>query len=371
MTRIGIDARLVGYRSGGIPNYITHLITHLAPLADEEEFFILQNWRDRHELTGADQQRINTLTPPHHRLERFSLSAELLPHRLNLLHSTDFIQPYGGYRRSIISIHDLAFMKSFGYQAEGSKDYYLRHINDAVRKANHIITISDASRDDIQEVFKVSEDRVSTTYLGIGEEFRISEPEVVTRTREKYGIPDEYLLFVGTIEPRKNIARLLDAYAQLIDQRREIPPLVFVGHRGWDSESIYQKMTALNLENETIWLEDVTHRDLPAIYTGAELLVLPSHYEGFGFPPLEAMACGTPCIVSNVSSLPEVVGDAGIYIMPHSVESIASGIEHLLDDRKLRESLIVKGREWVQRFTWEKTAAETLAIYRKVLESRS
>lgn len=374
MARIAVDARLLFYRDGGIPNYISHLINDLPAMDSQRHHFaILQHSHDRLRFNSSqNRQRLSCLTPSHHFLERLSLGLELLPHSIDLLHSTDFIQPLWGYDRNIITVHDLAFLRMQEPDQRQSKSFYVRHIRDAVARADHIITISDATRKDLLSLFPIHPGKVTTIHLGIDPAFFPRDESDIAAARERYGLPSRYLLFVGTIEPRKNIVGLLKAYAILVERiSSDIPPMVFVGKKGWNTEGIYQERDNLHLGKNTLWLENVTFDDLPAVYSGAEMLVLPSHYEGFGFPPLESMACGTPSVVANNSSLPEIAGDAGFYVDSALSESIADGMLRVLTDSNLRDALIKKGRERVKGFTWQKTVAQTLDVYRQVLGDKT
>jgi len=189
----------------------------------------------------------------------------------------------------------------------------------------------------------------------------------VAETLNRYNLPDSYILFVSTIEPRKNINGLLLAYSQLREDLPDLPPLVLCGRRGWLYDEFYTLYTDLKLGDSVIWLEDASYDDLPAIYSGADVFCLPSHYEGFGLTALEAMACGVPVVVSERSSLPEVVGEAGILINPDRPESIAEGLQHVLGNSDVSAELTRRGIKQAAKFSWRKTAEETLAVYEKVL----
>jgi glycosyltransferase involved in cell wall biosynthesis len=183
---------------------------------------------------------------------------------------------------------------------------------------------------------------------------------------ERYELPPGYLLFVGTLEPRKNVPGLLSAYRLLLDQGVTEAPLVLIGGRGWLYEKIFRQVEALTLEEQVAFLHGVPDADLPALYNGAAVLVTPSFYEGFGLPALEAMACGTPVVVSDRGSLPEVVGPAGMLVDPEAPESIAAGLAAVLDDPEGQRQLERAGLAQAATFSWERTARETLAVYRKV-----
>jgi len=204
--------------------------------------------------------------------------------------------------------------------------------------------------------------------LGVDQDFRPLPAAEIDPVRARLGLPKSYILFVGTFEPRKNIPGLLDAYRLLCQDLPDAPPLVLVGRRGWLDDDIFQQVKTLGLAPHVVWIENAARGDLPAIYSGADVLALPSHYEGFGLTALEAMACGTPPVVANRSSLPEVVGDAGLLVDPDDPAAIAGALRTVLLDDSLREAL---GRAGVTRaagFTWRRTAEVVLDVYRLCLE---
>ena len=182
-------------------------------------------------------------------------------------------------------------------------------------------------------------------------------------------LPEVYILFVGTFEPRKNLSGLLAAYAVLIAHMPDAPQLLIVGRRGWLYESLFDQARSLGVENRVIWREDITDADRVALYNGATLLTLPSFYEGFGLPPLEAMACGVPVVVSNRSSLPEVVGDVGLYVDPDRPESIADKLYQALTDSGWRSQAKTAGIARAATFNWRQTAQITRQVYQRMLSS--
>jgi len=368
--RIGIDARLAYYQHGGISRTILELLKGLAGQDPRNVYLVLQSYKDSRELIYAPNQRkVRCLTPSHHRLERLAMAVELAPQRLDLLHSTDYIPPYKLGFRSVISVHDLTFLRYPETMTPDSRRYYAGQIEASVRTADHILASSASTRIELLDLLRVPEDKVTAVHLGVHSEFRQQPEETIQTVLERRGLPRGYLLFVGTIEPRKNINGLLQAYAILREHMPDIPPLVLVGRRGWLVDAIYQTRDDLGLANHTIWIEDAGDDIMTALYSGASVLCLPSFYEGFGFTPLEAMACGTPVVVSNRASLPEVVGDAGLLCEPDNPESIANALERLLTDSTLAEEFRKRGLRQAATFTWEKTVRSTLAVYRQVLEA--
>jgi glycosyltransferase involved in cell wall biosynthesis len=210
--------------------------------------------------------------------------------------------------------------------------------------------------------------KVTTVHLAADDAYRPLSPPEVAPVMARYDLPQGYLLFVGTLEPRKNVPGLLSAYQLLLDQGVINAPLALIGGRGWLYEEIFRQVEALALERQVKFLHDVPDADLPALYNGAAVLVTPSFYEGFGLPALEAMACGTPVVVSNRGSLPEVVGPAGVLVDPETPEAIAAGLAGVLSDPEQQRRLAQAGLAQAATFSWERTARETRAVYRMVVE---
>jgi len=271
--------------------------------------------------------------------------------------------------RNIATVHDITTIIFPEFHSNAT----IKLTNSAIfcirDNADRIIAVSNTTKDDLVRTVGVEPERIDVVYEGCSKRYRVIEnPQFIKRVTKKYGIgTDPYILCVATLEPRKNLLRLLKAF-EVIGKKMEKINLVIAGDRRWGSEKILSKITESNFANRIILTGYVNPNDLPVIYNATELFVYPSLYEGFGLPPLEAMACGTPVVTSNLSSLPEVVGDAAVLVDPYNVESIARGILKVLKDKELRENLIRKGFERVKIFSWEKTARETLSVYKKACE---
>jgi glycosyltransferase involved in cell wall biosynthesis len=365
--RIGIDARLVYYTKAGIGQYILNLIPSLKEIDKRNEYIILQSRKDKSIIADAPNFRRAFLwTPCHHRFEQLALRFELSPLGLDLLHSPDFIPPFSRNFKSIITIHDLAFLIYPHFLTRESARYYSQ-IYRAVRSTDHIIADSESTKRDAIRLLGVPEQKITAIHLAANPIYRpIEDEEAIRLVKEKYSIGGDFILFVSTIEPRKNLPTLLRAYRMLLDDCNV--KLVVVGEKGWLFDEAFTLVKELKLDEWVIFLGLVPTEDLLYIYNAAKLLVHPSLYEGFGLPPLEAMACGTPVVVSNTSSLPEVVGDSGILVDPRDVTAMASAIKRALTDEALREDLISKGLRRAKLFSWENTARKTLEIYSRVCE---
>jgi glycosyltransferase involved in cell wall biosynthesis len=363
--RIGIDARLTHYRQAGISQYTLQLIGGLARCeTGNDEFVLLQSFRSRKPILDRPNFAVRRLlTPIHHRLEQFVLPLELSPLRLNVLHSPDFIPPLWRNCRSVITIHDLAFMLYPHFLTMDSARYY-GQIDQAVRHTDAIIAVSQATKMDVSRLLGVPESKVTVIHEAASPIFRpIRTPELEQRVRGRFGIPGDFILLVSTIEPRKNVATLLRAFRRFLDNYRFDVKLVLAGEKGWLYEEVFRLVTELNLVKDVLFLGRVSTEELLWLYNAAQALVAPSIYEGFGLTPLEAMACGTPVVVSNVSSFPEIVADAGLLIDPTSVDDLTVAIWRVLNDSELRASLIEKGFRRAALFSWDKAARETLALY--------
>jgi glycosyltransferase involved in cell wall biosynthesis len=236
--------------------------------------------------------------------------------------------------------------------------------------ASHIITISEYTRRDIISTYRIAPERVSVTPLAAPAHFKPASVEEVERVRGLYGIEGEYLLAVGSIQPRKNLVRLVRAYAALRRERASLPQLVLVGKRAWLYGETLRAVEQCGVSDRTIFTGYVGESDLPALYTGATCFVYPSFFEGFGLPPLEAMQCGTPVITGDRTSLPEVVGDAGLLVDPFDEVALGGAIARLVDDAALRSELRARGLSRASMFSWEKTARETLEIYERAASKR-
>ena len=366
--RIGIDARILGYRQGGIAQYTTHLLTALSTIDPRTDYYVLHSRRERDRRRfGPNFHSVTLWTPPHHRLERWSLGIEVSRLGLDLLHSPDFIPPAFGARRFVITVHDLNFIYYPQFLTVESRRYYADQIAWAVHKAHHILTVSEATRRDVIRLLNVPPEKVTTIHLAADPAFRPLPRPMVLETLNRYGLRPGYLLFVGTLEPRKNLPGLFTAYRRLLDRGVTDAPLVIVGGRGWLYEEVFTSMEDLRLTDRVRFLDTVPNADLPSLYNGASLFALPSFYEGFGLTALEAMACGVPVVVSNRGSLPEMVGEAGVQVDPDDPEGIAEGMATVLCDPGLRQQLERLGKARATAFSWDRTARGTLEVYRRVL----
>lgn len=255
----------------------------------------------------------------------------------------------------------------------------------SIKKASHVLTISSSTKNDIVKYYGINPAKISVNYLGYDRKiFKPQAKRKIAKIREKYKINGDYIIFVGTLQPRKNIERLIEAFHRVLTssgshlirtkKNPDVPiarqpdnlQLVIVGKKGWLYDSIFAKVKELNLEDKVIFTGYAPDPDLSALISGARVYVLPSLWEGFGIPVIEAQACGVPVVVSNMSSLPEIVGDSAVLIDPLSVSSITSGIKKVLNNKKLSQKLTEKGFENIRRFSWQNCATETLKVLKQL-----
>lgn len=368
MSKIGIDARLTAYRTGGISTYIRRIIMALAQIDDPHRYIVLRSRKSGEQLASG-LRHVPVWTPPHHRLERIALSVELLRHRLDLLHSPDFIPPHYGARRHIITVHDLTFMHYPQYLTADSRRYYNDQIRAAVTHADHILCDSEATKRDLINMLNVPTDKLTVHPLGVDESFHPLTQEDIAPVLSKYGLKSGYFLSLGTIEPRKNINGILDAYRILRDEYHDAPPLVFAGKMGWMMDDFQQQINRRGLVKHVRWLRHVDTHELPALYNAAIAQITLSFYEGFGLPALEAMACGTIPIVSNRSSLPEITGDTGITVDPENPTEAASAMSRVLNDTEWRSEESSRVIERAKQFSWTRCAEIVLDTYNSLLST--
>jgi glycosyltransferase involved in cell wall biosynthesis len=295
-----------------------------------------------------------------------ALSVEVARFNLDILHSPDFIPPLRGARRHIITVHDLTFLHYPQFLTPESRRYYNNQINMAARQADHILSDSESTKRDMIDMLGVPAEKITVHMLGVDESFKPLPPEILERYRLELDLPPEYILFVGTFEPRKNIVGLLEAYQAVLTRLPDAPPIVLAGHRGWLFEETMARIEHMNWGEKVIWREKISQDAMPALYNLATALVTPSFYEGFGFPALEAMACGTVPVVSNRSSLPEVVGAVGLQIDPDDLTTLTDALEKVLTDDDWRAAQTRAGLERAATFTWENTARIVLSVYNAV-----
>lgn len=368
--RIAIDAHSVGTGLGGNESYATNLIEALAEIDQENRYTLYVTKRAAVERFSDRWPNVSVRsTLPHTPFIRIplTLSAELRRNPVDVLH-VQFTAPPFSPCPVVVSIHDLSFEhlpQTFKWRSRKQLRITVRR---SAREASQVIALSEYARNDIIETYQVSPEKISAIPLAAAAHFRpLDDEEELQRVRQTYGIEGDYILTVGAIQPRKNLSRLVAAYARLRHAKPEVklPKLVLAGKCAWMYDETLRAIKELELGDAVIVTGYVPERDLPALYSGALCFVYPSYFEGFGLPPLEAMQCGVPVIVGNRTSLPEVVGTAGILVDPFEVDALAAALERVVSDSNLRTELSVQGLARAKLFNWQATARQTLAVYRK------
>ncbi|MFH0956162.1 MAG: glycosyltransferase family 1 protein [Candidatus Falkowbacteria bacterium] len=273
--------------------------------------------------------------------------------------------------KSLITIHDLSFLK-YPEFFSWRKNFWHKMINvkKLIKRFDRIVAVSENTKRDIVEMCGVDENKIKVIYSGAGEEFRQiynlnADGEKILEVRNKYKLPDKYILYLGTLEPRKNVDGIIRAYNELRYKNQQLRniKLVIAGGRGWKSDKIYKEWEQSEFKDDINFLGYVDKKDKVYLYNLALVFIYPSFYEGFGFPPLEAMACGLPVVASYAASLPEVVGDAALMIDPYNIKNITQAMAEILTGENLKSKLIERGLAQAKKFNWGKTAKEYLEIF--------
>lgn len=374
--RIGINGHLLSfeetYRQAGVSRYIEALLKEIPTVAPDDELVVFTGPVDAQAERRFDpkiewrQSRLPTASPPVRIVWEQTVSP-LATRRagVDLMHFPVNVVSLPPSVPQVVTVHDLAF-HHFPEQYPAAKQRYLRLMTRlSVSRARRVIAVSEATRRDIIRLYGCPPERVVAVPNGIGDEMRPLPLDEVVAFRREQGLPEEFLLFLGTLQPRKNLETLLRAYATITNEVDW--PLVVAGGTGWQYDRIFQLVRQLGLVERVRFVGYVVGEQLPLWYNAAKAFVYPSLYEGFGLPVLEAMACGTPVIASNTSSLPEVVGDAGLLVDPRSVRGLASTMLAVARDGDLRQQLGQRGRERARAFSWTRTAELTVEVYRQAL----
>ncbi len=366
---IGMNTRFIQTEISGIGKYVLNLMKKIPYFGKNQYYFYEYN--NAAILKPVEMENVHYIVPDMYAKSRIArigweqiyFSQRLKKDKIDIFHGPSFMLSIFKSCKSIITVHDLTFLhfpQGFNFS---TKLYYYFFFRRSLNIADMIIADSYSTKKDLIEHYHIHPNKIQVIYLGVDDIFkRVTNKKIIQEVKQKYSLPDTYVLFVGLLSPRKNIRRVLRAFAQLNTNHK----FVIVGNKGWLYEPIFKLINDLNLKEKVIFTGYADAEDLPAIYSGAEALVFPSFYEGFGIPILEAMACGCPVITSNISSMPEVAGDAAIFVDPYSINEIKDAMITIILDKNKKQELIKKGYSQVKKFSWQKMAEETVNIYEKL-----
>ena len=372
--KIGIDVRPLSiYDSkAGLYQYTYNLVSSLLSIDSHNEYTLLSGYYRGRGFRGDRRIKSKFVRRFPGRLtnfilERCNVPIEFMMGNLNIFHGPCFFIPNHFRCKSIVTIHDMMTFKYPEFLEREETVYYTNRINISVKRADAIITVSNFTKNEIMELLNISEERIRVIYNGIAPTFRpIKEKEAIEQIKAKYGISGPYLLFVGNIERKKNIEKLIYACTELRNSSMYKYPLLVVGKKSWYFKTVWEVVQQLHAEDCSIFTDVAADDDLPYLYSGAELFILPSLFEGFGIPIIEAMACGIPVVASNRTSIPEIAGDAAILVDPLNADEMAGAMYNVLSNTMLKRQLVEKGIKRAKEFSWEKAARETLKLYQEL-----
>ena len=374
MSVIGIDAsRALSHAPTGTEAYSYHMIRALVPLLRDHHTTRL--YLRAHQPEGLASEgapapwasaEVRAIPFPH-LWTHVRLSWEMFSDPPDLLFVPAHVLPLIHPRRTLVTVHDLGY-RVFPKAHPASQRRYLElSTRWNVRSATHILADSMATRQAIVDAYGTPSDKITVLYPGYESDLApVRDPLALERTRRRYRIPGDYILFMGRIQPRKNLARLIEAFGAIAPAYPDLS-LVLAGSKGWLSEPIVARAAALRLGDRVHFPGYIAPEDKAALISGARLFAYPSLYEGFGFPVLEAQACGTPLLASTTSSLPEIAGRGGVFVDPEETDAIAEGLERLLEDETLRKQLVEWGFDNLQRFSWAKAAQQVSTLMEGLL----
>lgn len=359
MYKIGIDVQTTLGQKTGFGYYVENLVKELQKIKDGVSYELI-----------APETKSDFSTPQRLIWDQFSLPKIAQEKKVDLLHQPAFSAPIFFSKPVVVTIHDLIAIKYGRDISFWSRQYFGRFMPFTYHFAAHIMASSEYTKKDIMEVLNVPEEKISVVYLAL--DHIVSSPiakEDIAKTKKKFGIQEPFLLYVGTINPRKNLVFLTQIFERVLTKIPKMQ-LVIAGKKGWFYNELIAEVNKLKLDDKVIITDYITDEEKRALYAAADMLTFPSLYEGFGFPVLEAMACGVPVIASNKTSIPEVLGDAGISLNPGNKDEWADEIVKLHFSPERKRQLIAAGLKQAQKFSWEKSAKQAVEIYKNVLEAK-
>lgn len=373
MTSVGINAQIVtfsaSYRQAGVSRFTEQMVRALQRRDTSARYSVFLNDTARGGFSDSPNMHFRyTRLPASRPAVRILWEQALLPAHaggLDVLHCPVNVLPLFTPCPAVLTIHDLTFLR-YPERFRPERQKYLAMLTKlSAKKARRIMTDSANTKEDVAELLRIPRERIEVVYPGLDEAFHPSSPDELAAFRRGKGLPDEFILYVGTLEPRKNVEALIRAYSLLHARGFRGWPLVIAGGRGWMFDDIFAEVERHDLVDDVLFPGYVPPEELAHWYGAASVFVYPSLYEGFGLPALEAMACGTPVIVSNASSLPEVVGDAGAQVDPHRTDQLAETLAEVLQSSHRREQMAAAGLQRAASFTWDRAAEQIMRVYRE------
>ena len=375
LPRVAIDAQILRPAMSGVERAVHSLLKALHETAPEFEFLIYYprglgrpsekdapNVRYRHPLIP------NTFRPLRICWDQAILPLRLRRDHIDLLHAPAYVGPLLSHVPSVLTIYDMIALK-FPHLCKRTNVLHYRLIMPpSARRAARIIVPSECTKRDVIALLRVPEEKLRVVPLGVSPAFRpVDDPARLAAMRRRYGLPERYILYLGNLEPKKNLPHLLRAFAEARRSGHITHRLVLAGQKAWRTDELHRTLRKKRLQQSVMLLGGIPEEDLPALYSGASCFVFPSLYEGFGLPPLEAMACGTPVITTRAGALPEVVGNAALTLSSGDTRELRIAVEKVAANQFLRNRLRAYGLERAKQFTWERTAQETVKVYKEVL----
>lgn len=368
---IAINAHLLSglawYRSAGVHHYIAQLVRHLRQAGDGMRYTVLVGEGELPQ--DVPLASLRSRWPTSRAAVRVLWEQAAQPGVLrrlgaDLVHGPVFVGPLLTRCPSVITIHDLSFIRFPALFRPANRLYLKVMTRLSARRARRLIAVSSYTAAETTELLGVPPGKIDVVYHGIDPAFRPLPAKEIDAFRQHKGLPGQFILFVGTLEPRKNLPRLVEAFARL---RHDAVKLVLAGGKGWFTDPLFAKVESLGLGDRVVFPGYVASGELPLWYNAATLLAYPSLYEGFGLPVVEAQACGTPVLASRSSSLPEAAGDGALMVDPLDVDGLAAAMDRLVTEQSLRDDLRARGLSHASRFTWPNSARETARVYRRAL----
>ncbi len=379
---IGINAQLLSfsqnYRNGGVSHYIRYLLTEIAKEPGVHRYTVFVNGQDVIEQLGATNPQITYVAAswseaqPTTRVawEQITLPSEIRKRNIEVFHSPVNVLPEWLPQQcaTIVTLHDLAFLRFPAVLTRAKRFYHRTFTIRSLQRATTLITVSDSTKHDAHELVGIPYERMHTVYTCIDERFsRVVTEEEIATFRMQQGLAEGFILYLGTLEPRKNITTIIDAYARLRQHYNIQKKLVLAGGKGWLYDTIFEKVKQLDLVEDVLFPGFVADTEQALWYHAASAFVYPSLYEGFGIPVTEALACGVPVVTSNVSSLPEAGMDIALTVDPASIEALTEALHRVLTDEQLREQFRIAAPTVAQKFSAQRMAQQTIEVYEQAV----